>query len=562
MKILKSKLFWLALVVVIAVGGFVFVKLGSQKPTVEYQTEEVKQGLLVQTVSATGQVKSAQDIELNFKNTGRLSVLNVKTGDKVTKDQVLAQLRSTDLAINVSKARASLDEAVANLNRVKAGATTEDIAVYEAAVKKAETDYYNAQTELESTKETYSQASENERQSALVDISGALTKANISLQKVYDTLNYKGNANNFNTSNFTFHQQVQNEYTNSVSAVDEAELAYGTAKLDATPEKVNEAVQKVLAALTDTLATVSDLSSLLDDVITNSNLTQTELDALKTTINTERTTTNASLSTIQSANQDLIDASLNYQTKVQTAENNVSTTQKTLAKAEADLALRKAPARPEDVALYQAQVNRARADLQLAQERYDETIIKAPIDGVVTDVNYSIGEQTSLSEPVIMMLAAENYQIEVDIPESDIVKINVGDDANITLDAFSFEEIFNGTVTTINPAQTEIQDVIYYRVTVTFTDSQPENVAALMEKIKPGMTANIDINTDRRQDVVIAPQRAIKDDAGVKYAEILEAGVPKRVEVTLGVRGDDGLIEVISGLMPGQQVITFVRNGK
>lgn len=562
MKILKSKIFWVAIVIVVGGGGFAYVKFFNQAPTVEYQTQKVIQADLAQTVSATGKVKSAQDIQLNFKNTGRLSILNVKTGDKVVKDQVLAQLRAADLSINVTKARASLDEAIANLNRVKAGATQEDIAVYEAAVTKAETDYYNAQIELESTKETYRQALDNERQSILVDISGVLTKANISLQKVYDTLNYKGNANNFSTSNFTLHQQVQNRYTSSVSEIDEAQLAYGMAKLDLSPEQVNEAVQKTLTALSDTFATVSDLSRLLDYVITNSNLTQTELDVLKTAINTERTTVNSSLSTVQSANQDLLNAQLNYQTKVQTAENSVSGAQKTLVKAQADLAFRKAPARAEDITLYQAQVNRARADLELAQERYDETLIKAPIDAVITDVNYSVGEQTSLTQPVITMSAAENYQIEVDIPESDIVKVNAGDMVEITLDAFSFEDIFTGVVTTINPAQTEIQDVIYYRVTVTFSDDQPVLVLNLMDKIKPGMTANVNINTDYRGNVLIIPQRAVRDDRGVKYVEILESGAPKRLEVTIGLRGNDGLVEVISGLSVGQEVITFVRNGK
>ncbi len=557
-KLLKSKLFGLSLIIIV-VGGAIYFKLNSGKPTMEYLTETVKTGEIVQTVSATGQVKSASEIQLNFKNAGTLNVLNVKIGDVVTKNEILAQLRASDLAINVSKARASLDEAVANLNKIKAGATAEDINVSQAAVDKAETDLLNAQDDLTNTTKTYSQALENEQENILLDINSSLTKANISLQKIYDTLNYEGNADNFDTSNIALHQQVQSDYEQAVVQVDEAELSYNLAKLNNSDENINQATTKALAALTKVDTAVSNLSQLLDYVIITTNLTQSELDTIKSTINTERTTTNSSVTAVKTAQQDLIDAELNYQTKVEEADNAVKTAQRNLAKAQADLDFKQAPSRPEDIALYEAQVKRARAELELAQDKYDETIIRAPIDGVITDVIYSIGEQTSLAEPAIKMLAVENFEIEVNIPESDIVKINVGDGAEITLDAFSFEEIFKGSVTTVNPAQTEIQDVIYYRVTVTFNDIQADNVSSLMDKIKPGMTANVDVNTGRKNDVLIIPLRAVKEEGTSKYVEILTNGQPQKIEVALGLKGDDGLVEVVSGLQAGQEVITFIR---
>jgi HlyD family secretion protein len=546
-KLLKSKIFWIIITIVIIIAAF-GIRAAKKGKKIEYITEEVKRGSVVQTVSATGQIKSASEIELNFKNAGKMAVLNVKIGDEVEKDQVLAQLKATDLAISVNRAGADLNEAIANLDKLKAGATTEDVAVSEAAVEQARID-------LENTEATYSQALENERQSILVDANTALTKANISLQEVYDTLHYEGDRDNFRTSKPSLENETDEEYRVSIDQVDEAELAYNLAKLDPTDSNIDEAVDATLDALLQAEETLDDLSELLDNVILTSVLTLAELNTLKTDVNTERTTTDTSVSTVQTAKQDLADARLDYQTEVDEAE-------KTLAKKEADLALKEAPARVEDIALYEAKVSKARADLQLAQDKYNDTLIKAPIAGVITEINFDVGEQTSLSEPAIVMLAAENYEIEVDIPESDIVKIDVVDDAEITLDAFTSEDIFKGIVTTINPAQTEIQDVVYYRVTVTFTDDQPQNVFSLMARIKPGMTANVVAKTAQVDNVLIIPLRAVKTEDSKKIVEILENEMPRTVEVTTGLKGDEGTVEVKSGLSEGQKVITFTREEK
>jgi len=561
-KIIKSKIFW-AIIIILVVAVAAYFRFGPKAKGVEYVTSEVRSGNIKQTVSATGKIKSASEIELNFKNTGKLAILNVKVGDTVKADQILAQLKATDLAIQVSSAQADLAEAKANLDKLKAGATTADVTVSKATVEKAKTDLANAQADLISAEATYKQSLVNEQGSILVDIDSALTKSSIALQEVYDTLHFKGNSDNFSTANTGLEAKVNTEYDLSSTAVAQTESVYNQTKSDPNNEDaINSLVDKSLVTIHDVSTLLNDLGNLLDYIITNSVLTQTELDTLKATINTQRTTIDSGISTLQTSKENLADARLNYQTKVEAAQNAVSVAERNLAKAEADLNFKEAPARPEDITLYEARLNRALAALNLAQDKYEETIIRAPISGVITDINFDVGEQTNLSEPAIKMLAVENYEVEVDIPESDIVKISVGDEVEITLDAFSGNDIFQGVITTINPAQTEIQDVIYYRVTVTFREDQPEAVSALMEKIKPGMTANVTVNTAFVKDVLIIPQRAVKDEGDKTVVKILENGQPKSIDVNLGLKGDEGMVEVKSGLKIGDQVITFIREGK
>lgn len=558
-KLLTSKIAWAVVVVVVVVGGLLWRNASAPKQP-EYVTEVAKIDGIVQTVSATGQVKSASEIELNFKNAGTVGVVRAKTGNQVTAGEILAQLKATDLEIAITKARADLEEARANFSKVTAGATAEDIAVSEAAVAKAETDLTTARMDLVNTEKTYRQTIENNKNDLLNSTNSALTKASISLQKVYDTLFYEGDDDNFATSNVGLEQTVHSGYTNGSMQVAAAQDVYGSAKLTGSDTDLDAAATATINVLGSVEAILEDLGNLFDYVVLNTALTQSELDTLKTTINTERTTTDSSLNTINGDKQDLADARINYDTKVEAGKNAVSAAERSLAKAEADLALKQAAARPEDITLYQARLRRAEADLRLAQDRFEETILRAPIDGVVTEVNVSAGEQTSASEPEVKLLATENYEIEVDIPESDIAKVTIGDRSEIILDAFTDEDVFAGTVTTINPAQTEIQDVIYYRVTVSFSPQQSPNVEPLVKAVKPGMTADVTVETNRKENVLVIPSRAIKEKNGDKVVTVLQNGQTVDKVVTVGLRGDEGLVEILTGLQAGDEIVTFVRN--
>ncbi|MFA5021565.1 MAG: HlyD family efflux transporter periplasmic adaptor subunit [Patescibacteria group bacterium] len=565
-KVIKSKIFWAIIIILLVVGGLAFQFLGKGKE-VKYDTQLVKLGDVAQTVTATGQVKSASEIELNFKNSGQISAINVKVGDAVKAGQILATQKAAALQINITKYSNELARAKANLAKVKTGATKEDIAVYQAALERSQADLASAQTNLENTKSTYQQALDNGKQNIIIDVSNSISKANISLQRINDTLNYKGSSSNLITYNSTLRDQVNNEYTIATSRVGQALTAYNAIGTSNDDAKIDSAVDLILATLIQVDAAVNDLGQLLNYAVVNSTLTQAELDALKTAVNTDRATADSNVSAMQDSKHDLEVARLNYQTEVADAQDAVRTAEKNLAKAEADLQFKTAPARPEDITLYEAAARNAQADLELAIDNYNDTIIKAPIDGVITEVNYEVGEQAGFSQTVsgnavIKMLANQNYEIEVNIPESDIAKLNLGDSVDITLDAFSQDDIFAGNVTVIEPAQTKIQDVVYYKVTVIFSGEQAENVKSLMAKIKPGMTANVTIKTAKVSNVLVIPLRAVKEQDGKKTVQILENSLPKTVEVQLGLKGDEGLVEVKTGLVQGQSVITYTPGAK
>jgi multidrug efflux pump subunit AcrA (membrane-fusion protein) len=74
------------------------------------------------------------------------------------------------------------------------------------------------------------------------------------------------------------------------------------------------------------------------------------------------------------------------------------------------------------------------------------------------------------------------------------------------------------------------------------------------------MSADVDIKTDERKNIFSIPMRAVKNENGRKYVEILKdekQGITEKADVTTGMEGDDGMVEIKSGLKGGEKVITL-----
>ena len=97
----------------------------------------------------------------------------------------------------------------------------------------------------------------------------------------------------------------------------------------------------------------------------------------------------------------------------------------------------------------------------------------------------------------------------------------------------------------IDPAETVIQGVIYYKIQTAFDGKNP--------KIKSGMTVNLEIETDKKSNVIMIPVRALRFDDSIKYVEVLYKGKPKRVEISTGIENDQ-YAEITSGLKEGDKI--------
>ena len=240
------------------------------------------------------------------------------------------------------------------------------------------------------------------------------------------------------------------------------------------------------------------------------------------------------------------------------------------------------------------QVQSASATVTEAKDNLGRTTIYAPADGTISLLNVELGErvlgtQQMAGTEILRIANLNNMEVEVDVNENDIVKVNIGDSANIEVDAYLKRE-FKGIVTSIsNSASTALtaDQVTNFKVKVRILKESYQDLLegkpANFSPFRPGMTATVDIITKRKENITAVPISAvvIKDDTTSVKKDIVAELEKKEQEqkgtapksdkkyecvfvkvgdkaklrvVKTGIQ-DDTNIEIISGLKPGEEII-------
>lgn len=192
------------------------------------------------------------------------------------------------------------------------------------------------------------------------------------------------------------------------------------------------------------------------------------------------------------------------------------------------------------------------AAYETAFNNLDKAVLRAPTTGVIKGVNFKAGEVigspsvTSQSSFFAQMISYD-YVFEAQVSETDIAKVSVGQTVVLTFDAFS-DETFEGEVISIEPSATIVQDVVDFVVKISVSKNDV--------RLRDGMSADVDIATAKKTNVISIPERTVKDQDGKKIVQILADGKPEDKVVTLGLSGDNGMVEITLGIDEGDQVIT------
>ena len=153
----------------------------------------------------------------------------------------------------------------------------------------------------------------------------------------------------------------------------------------------------------------------------------------------------------------------------------------------------------------QAGVTQSQASLKQNQVNLAHTVIESPIDGLVISRNVDVGQTVaaSMSAPTLFVLAADltKMQVLASLDESDVGRIRPGQLVHFRVDAFPTEE-FTGNVTQVRLQPTTVQNVVTYQTVI--------DVPNPGLKLKPGMTANVNIEIARRTDVLRVPNTALR----------------------------------------------------
>lgn len=237
----------------------------------------------------------------------------------------------------------------------------------------------------------------------------------------------------------------------------------------------------------------------------------------------------------------------------------------------------------------QSRANQQAAVLRGQTSQRDKTLQLAPIAGVIADIPSKVGQFATAnlsSTPLLTIADMSTVNVEVKVDETEIDKVSLDQSAKVKVDAFGEQEL-NGRVSQKTPlavgkSQTtgglsttiNVQEAKEFKVVIELTDV-PDNIR---EGLRPGMSATAVITTDSKKDVIAVPIQAViekkpeddknsnantgnnppkdkKDEKPIKGVFILEGNKVKFVEVTTGITGESE-IEITSGLKADQKVIT------
>ncbi len=495
----------LIIIVIVIVLGFVIYQFFLKKEKPKFTLEKVSKGEVIKEVSETGEVKISEETNLSFKNSGRIEKIYVEVGDIIKVGQELAKLDTSQLLIELAEAKADLEVAKAKKTDAKTSLETakQDLKDIEAG---AEEDLKNAYEDALNTLDD-----------AYLKIYNAFNVASLVQRSYFISSDQEGIRVRDNKN------IIENILNQAKSYIDEA-------KKDSQNEKTDTALLEVKDALSDT----KDALEIIRDMTETITYRNTVSSSDKTSLDNQKSYINTGLTNLINAQQTISTAKITNDTNINNAKAKVSAFETQLKE------------EGENIGLYPAQVNQCLAKISLLENQIQEAILKSPGDGQITKINKREGEVVQPTDSVISFLPSAPFQIEVDIYEEDIVNVKIGDPVRITLAAFP-NESFGGKVVSIDPAEKLIEGVVYYKVTIDFEEAK--------EGIKPGMTADIVIESAKKDNVLVISKGTIEKINGRKIVKVFKNGNVEEREIEIGLEGSNDLVEVISGLNEGEEVV-------
>lgn len=496
----------LVIVAVLVAAGAFFVRQRQAEQAAEIEilrSADIANGRITATVNATGAIEPESLVTLTFGMAGTIQNVNVVRGQLVRPGDVLADLTTGELALAVQQAEDALRIQQLTLAQRRGSApSAATLASAQADIDAARAQISVAEANVASAEAAVLQAEAQRAQLLAGPTAGQIASAEANIAQAQ--LQQKNAQETYNRTidcfTFTLPDGTEQEECPGLGAPEE--------QARANLENATLALRAAEAQLVDLRAGVR-------------------------------------ASDVQAADAAIASA----RAGVLAAQGNLAAAQANLARAEAALARLQEPPTADELAILEAQVASAQTNLALAQLRFDQGQIVAPIAGVVANVLINAGEQASPGAPAISIVNEDAFHITVNVDEIDIDRIAVGQSVDITLDALP-DVVVEGEIAEIAPTSANTGGVVTYIVTINI---QPREDVAL----RAGMSANASIVVEEIDNVLVVPNWAVRLDreTGEALVKVQRAdGTIEEIAVVTGLR-NELLSEVVSGLNAGDTVV-------
>jgi len=459
----------------------------------------VEVGDVVSTVHVSGYATVDSIIPLSFPKGGTVSSVLIEKGNEVATGTILALIGSSSAQAEYAVSEAEVARAIAARDEIRNGQTSEQQAVTSATIASAE-------TALTKTLKAETARVETARATLL---SSGLTAI----------------SSNGNTEAPA--PKVTGSYTCTGEGAYKIE-PYRSGALSGYSYRYEGIESGIGNAFTNQSGTLGNCGLRLQ-FSDNANYINTSW--IITIPNTESTTY-----AINKATYDQVRVS---------SEQNIAAAQEALNLALSRADVDTAGARVETLIAANALVTSAQARLQQVVSALSDTAIRAPKSGVITNVDIAVGQTVSAS-PVITLFSPTRVTFTTRIPEIDIRKISIGQNATLSFDAHK-QEVQTGVVTFISPIPVTIDGVAYFEALITLD--------AIPNWLRTGMHADVSIVTETLSQVKMLPIRFVSDtNSQPEVFTYSTKNTKQAVPITIIGRGSDGTV-AIEGISENTVVI-------
>ncbi|MFH1193382.1 MAG: efflux RND transporter periplasmic adaptor subunit [bacterium] len=508
-----------AIVIALVAGGiyFGYTRVSAQQTPVQYLTAKAQKGMIVNSISGSGQISAVSQVDIKPKISGDIIYVNTTVGQEVKAGQLLFQIDATDAQKSLRDAETALETAKLDLAQAEEDGA-DSLVQSEDDLKKNTEDGFNSVVGY-----FY------DLPSVVMDMEGVLYGKDIN--KSQDNIDAYADMLMFN-----YEAEILKYKNSAAESYDIARKAYDKNFKDYKETSRYAESEVIIALIDETYDTAKKISeairnadnftSFVKDKLVLGGLDMPKILAThQNTIKTDTSKANNILSGLVSAER-AIKNSREAIEKIKNNDNNLTLRSKNLS------------------------IHQKEDALASARQALADCFVRAPFDGVVAKINIKKGDSVS-SGTALASLITKQKIISISLTEADIVKVKTGQLATLSFDAVD-NLTLTGKVYEVDMLGTASQSIVTYGVKI--------SIDADDERIKSGMTANAAIIIDKKDTVLLVPNSAVQIKNGEPVVEILQNGAPVSISVETGL-SNDASTEIISGINEGDEVVTGKTGG-
>ncbi|MEM8858137.1 MAG: efflux RND transporter periplasmic adaptor subunit [Chloroflexota bacterium] len=537
----RSRLYWMiTLVAVLGLGGWYGYSSGlilaaeeeSDEP--ELQTSVVRRGDILISASGAGTVIPAEEIALSFSSGGILIEVPVAVGSKVSEGDILARIDDADAQQSLAVAQLNLKSATA---KVEAMAEAGDMTAADINVAQAEIN-------LEVAKETLDGLvnwTPDEDEIALAEAQLASAEASLS------------SANG---------QAASNSYSRQVQEINLEQARRGVAEAEAAVSVAYDPGRDWEVVYNEPVCTgqancASNSQTFAERIARERESADSALLRAQESLAIAEANYNGSLASQSSNTASAQSSVLSAQQSLDRAmagpdEDEIKAAERAVEQAELQLASAKIN-RSTDQVNTDTSIEQSELNLVAAQNSLEETVLRTPINGTILSLAGSVGERIA-SGTFATVANIEQPLVEIFIDETDLDKIDIGNDVEVEFDAIP-DLLFDGSIVTIDPQLTDSGGFTAIRAVVQLDPS--DDLPAVMPL---GANASVEVIGASATNALIVPIESLREISEGSFGIFIvpaEGAEPEFRIVEVGLQ-DFTFAEILSGVELGETVTTGI----